>query len=188
MSPRFNLLPHRQMRREQARQIILRQVVVVMALALGIALAITGAFELHADRQRAFNGVVQEAIDLMVPAERASERQKQRHVYLQQQKRLIESLDARRSTSVLLLSDVAQALPKEISLVRLEENGEIFSLEGKATDNAAISKYFERISKSAYLSGLTMQEIRATEEQGLILYAFLISGRVKLIHVQEPTP
>jgi Tfp pilus assembly protein PilN len=103
----------------------------------------------------------------------------QRDDMLERQK-ILERLDARRSTSVMILDDVARALPSEAYLTRLEEDGDKFRLEGKALNNGAIAKLFESLVKSERLSALALEEIRLQEGESLAPYAFLIVGSVKL--------
>lgn len=129
---RFNLLPHRQMAHRAAVRLLGRQVMLLGGLA--ILLAALSALSLHwrLAQSLAMNEVINAAITESLPEYRQAARLQERYAKLLQRQQLIERLDARRSTSVLLLADVADALPQQAYLTRLEENGELFTVEGRA--------------------------------------------------------
>lgn len=180
MSSRFNLLPHRAQRQRWEKRVLVRQVSLVLVLALFAALFVHGSIVARLNYLKDYNGGLQSAVEKMLPEFQASQQFiKQRDDLLERQK-VLERLDARRSTSVMILDDVARALPPDVYLTRLEEDGERFRLEGKSLNNAAIAKLFESLVGSERLSGLALEEIRMQEGESLAPYDFLIVGNVKL--------
>ena len=179
---RFNLLPHRQMASRRALRLLGRQMLLVSALA--VVLAAMGAVYQHGRLAQvvAMNEVLNAAISDALPEYRQAARLRERYTKLLQRQQLIERLDARRSTSVLLLADVAEALPQQVYLTRLEENGELFTVEGRAVDTGAIARFMEKLSGSAYLTGTSLKEIRTqnAEKDAVAPFQFLIVGRVIL--------
>ena len=187
MISRFNLLPHRAQKQIWERRVLIRQISLVLLLALLVALVIHGVIVIRLNYLEAYNGGLRSAVEKILPDFRASQQlQKQRADMLERQK-VLERLDARRSTSVMILDDVARALPPDAYLTRLEEDGERFRLEGKAINNAAIAKLFEMLVRSERLSGLTLEEIRMQEAESLAPYVFLIVGNVKLNVMADST-
>lgn len=180
MISRFNLLPHRAQKQIWERRVLMRQIGLVLLLAFLVALVIHCVIVARLNYLEAYNGGLRSAVEKILPDFRASQQvRKQRDDMLERQK-VLEKLDARRSTSVMILEDVARALPQDVYLTRLEEDGERFRLEGRSLNNAAIAKLFESLLGSERLSGLALEEIRMQEAESLAPYVFLIIGNVKL--------
>lgn len=180
MISRFNLLPHRAQKQMWQKRVLLRQVGLVLVLALLTALLIHVSIFARLHYLEAYNREMQSALLKIIPEARASQQLlKQRDDMLERQK-VLEGLDARRSTSVMILDDVARALPLDVYLTRLEEDGERLRLEGKAVNNATIAKFFESLVRSERLSGLALEEIRMQEGESPAPYVFLINGKVIL--------
>lgn len=180
MISRFNLLPHRAQKQIWERRVLMRQIGLVLLLAFLVALVIHCVIVARLNYLEAYNGGLRSAVEKILPDFRASQQvRKQRDDMLERQK-VLEKLDARRSTSVMILEDIARALPQDVYLTRLEEDGERFRLEGRSLNNAAIAKLFESLLGSERLSGLALEEIRMQEAESLAPYVFLIIGNVKL--------
>lgn len=181
MSARFNLMPHRLQTQLWHRRVLARQVGVVLIVAMFCALMLYGVYSLHLKFLESYNATLRLVVDDVLPGYRESQRlMKQRDDMLEKQK-ILERLDARRSTSVQVLNDVALALPPDIYLTRLEEDGERFRLEGKSVNNAAIVHFFEQVVRSDRLAGLVLEEIRMQDGEGLAPYVFVIDGQVRLV-------
>ena len=180
MISRFNLLPHRAQKQMWHKRALARQVGLVLTFAFLTAMLIHVCILARLDYLEAYNRELQFALMQIIPASRASQQLlKQREDMLERQK-VLERLDARRSASVMILDDVARALPSDVYLTRLEEDGEMIRLEGKAVSNVTIVKFFESLVKSERLSGLALEEIRTQEGEGTTPYLFLINGRIIL--------
>lgn len=180
MISRFNLLPHRAQKQMWQKRTLVRQVGLVLVLALLTAMFIHVSIVARLNYLEAYNREMQSALLKIIPEARASQQLlKQRDDMLERQK-VLEGLDARRSTSVMILDDVARALPPDVYLIRLEEDGERLRLEGKAVSNVTIAKFFESLVRSERLSGLALEEIRMQEGEGPAPYVFLINGKVIL--------
>ena len=183
MTGRFNLLAHRTRLKLWHRRVLLRQLSVAALLAVISALLVNTLFGLKAGYITAYNATLRSEADVLVPEFQTSQQvMKQRDDMLEKQ-RILEMLDARRSTSVMILNDVAHALSKDIYLTRLEEDGERFRLEGRSVNNAAIARFFESIVASERLAGMSLEEIRMQEGEHGAPYTFAISGQVLLIGV-----
>ena len=180
MNSRFNLLPHRMQKQMWQKRVLARQVSLVLFLAFLTALLIHSSVVARLDYLESYNTRLQLAVAQILPEYLTAQQfVKQRDDMLERQK-ILERLDARRSTSVMILDDVARALPSDVYLTRLEEDGDKFRLEGKAANNGAIAQFFQLIVKSERLSGLALEEIRMQERGGLAPYVFLINGKVIL--------
>ena len=148
---------------------------------MACALLLNGAYSQNLQYIDAYNATLRLAVDDIAPGYRASQQlMRQRDDMLEKQK-ILERLDARRSTSVLILNDVALALPPDIYLTRLEEDGERFRLEGKSVNSAAIVHFFQQVVRSDRLTGLVLEEIRMQDGESLAPYIFVVGGQVRLI-------
>jgi type IV pilus assembly protein PilN len=177
---RFNLLPHRAQKQLWQKRVLARQAGLVLVMAVLTALLIHSSIVARLNYLETYNAGLQSLVAQILPEFRASQQfLKQRDDMLERQK-VLEGLDARRSTSVLILDDVARALPPDVYLTRLEEDGQRFRLEGKSVNNTAIAKFFEMLVRSERLPDLALEEIRVQEGERLAPYVFLIVGRVKL--------
>lgn len=180
MSPRFNLMPHRSQAQLWQRRVLARQMSVALLIAMLSALVLHGAYSWNVNFNKAYNATLRLAVDQIAPDFRAAQQlMKQRDDMLEKQK-ILERLDARRSTSVQILNDVALALSSDIYLTRLEEDGALFRLEGRSVNNAAIAQFFEQIVRSDRLTSLVLQEIRMEDGGNAAPYIFSISGQVRL--------
>lgn len=186
METRFNLLPHRQMSRDLAWRIFARQA--TMAACSALLMAALG--RLHMERSNAsemsFQQALIEANQRMEPRYEQSLRLEQEYQRMVLRQKVIEGLDARRSTSVLILNDLAAALPREVYLLRLSEDGKNFEVEGKSVDAAAIARFLERLANSAYLQQIRLGEIRIQDPEGMAAYQFSITGKVRLANMAKP--
>lgn len=177
---RFNLLPHRQMSQDRLRKILWRQITVASAAAIVLALLGQGWLHLRLAYEREEGQTLNAAIEALLADYRQAAHLQQRYTQLLQRQRLIESLDARRSTSVLLLADVAEAMPDQVYLTRLEEDGAQFSVEGRAVDSTDIARFLEKLSASMHLADVVLNEIRAQEQDVAAAFQYSIGARVKL--------
>lgn len=180
MTGRFNLLPHRSFRETRARQVLARQIALVSVVAFMSALLINSAVGLKVNYLQAYNLKLQSLVDQLVPSFQESQQLMKLRDDMLEKQQVLERLDARRSTSVLILNDVAQALPQDVYLTRLEEDGDRFRLEAKSVNSASVVRFFEAIVQSERLIGLALEEIRTQDGEHAAPYVFAINGQVKL--------
>lgn len=181
INQRFNLLPHRQISLTWSRKVLLRQVTVASGLAIILALLGQGWLHLRLSDAKEVGRALDAEIGKLLPDYRQVGNLRQQYAQLLARQRLIESLDARRSTSVLLLADVAEALPGQIYLTRLEEDGERFTVEGRSVDNSDIARFLEKLTVSNYLTDVVLNEILSQEQDAAVPFQFSIRARVRLV-------
>jgi type IV pilus assembly protein PilN len=188
MMRRFNLLPHRDIQQRWAQRVLGRQLLVVVLLGTGSALLVEMVLQLKDSYLTSYNNTINSAASQLVPDFRTSQDLlRQRDDMLEKQK-ILERLDARRSTSVLILDDLARALPQGVYLIRVEEDGEKFRLEGRSVNSGAIAHFFDSIVKSPWLANLILEEIRHVDDFQAVPYLFVINGQVSLIGTTDSSP
>ncbi len=183
MMKRFNLLPHRELKRRWLQRVLGRQIFV--ASGIGVVLALIGllAISLHVAYLSAYNKVLTEALaEQAVPFSSAQKLLAQRTA-LSDRKTILERVDARRTTSVLIMNDVVRSRPEGLYLTRLEENGDAFRLEGRAGGSESIAKFFERMSEAGNINALHLEEIQLIPLSTGSLYGFAMHGKVHLLDV-----
>ncbi|MBU3668162.1 MAG: hypothetical protein FGM53_06495 [Rhodocyclaceae bacterium] len=185
MDVRFNLLPHRRMSQDLAWRVFARQVTVTASAALVITALGALVMQRSNSDQVSFQQALIEENRRLVPEYEESLRVEQQYQRMVLRQKVIEGLDARRSTSVLILNDLAAALPREVYLLRLSEDGQLFEVEGKSVDAAAIARFLERLANSAYLEQVTLGEIRTQDSDGIAAYQFSITGKVRLANLAK---
>lgn len=136
--------------------------------------------QMRTESATSFSNALKLAIADQMPRYEESRGLRSQYQKMLQRQNLIEGLDARRSTTVLLMNDVSNALPREVYLVRLEEDGTVFRLEGRASEAAAIAKLVAHLSNSDYLREIVLGEVRAQELEAAAPYAFTLEGKVRL--------
>ena len=185
MDVRFNLLPHRRMSQDLAWRVFARQVTVTASAALVITALGALVMQRSNSDQVSFQQALIEENRRLVPEYEESLRVEQQYQRMVLRQKVIEGLDARRSTSVLILNDLAAALPREVYLLLLSEDGQLFEVEGKSVDAATIARFLERLANSAYLEQVTLGEIRTQDSDGIAAYQFSITGKVRLANLAK---
>lgn len=175
---RFNLLPHRQIVRNRAWRIFTRQVAVVSAAAVLVGGFVDVLIDIQKEGEAHFSQTIRAKIDALSLEFETSRRLESEYQRMLKRQHLIETLDSRRSTSILILNHLIDALPREVYLTRLEENGEHFVVEGRAVDAGNIARFFELLAQSRYLQQMTLGDIRAAEPESVAPFQFTFAGAV----------
>lgn len=165
-----------------AWRVFARQIGVVSMLAAILSILGTSVIHRMAANEADFGHGLTISINNLLPRFEESLSLERQSKQMLQRQRVIESLDARRSTSVLILNDLASALPKDIYLLRITEDGSQFTVEGRAIDPTAIARFLEKLSASAYLREMTLGEIRFQESDSVAPYQFAMAGKVRLVN------
>ena len=180
MTRRFNLLPHRELKRQWSLRVLGRQV--FLATVTGALLALLGSLAIdHSSAYlSAYNQVLNTAlVERALPYSRAQKLLAERAALIEK-KAILERVDARRTTSVLIMNDVIRARPEGLFLTRFEENGDQFRLEGQADTAASIARFFEQMNETSNVKGLVLEEVQLLTLSSGTLYEFSMHGKVHL--------
>jgi Tfp pilus assembly protein PilN len=71
-------------------------------------------------------------------------------------------------------------LPREIYLLRIEEDGVVFRVEGRSAEASAIARFLERLSSSLYLKDIILGEVKTQDPDSSAPYLFSLEGTVRL--------
>lgn len=178
---RFNLLPHRRLKRQQAQSILWRQVSVA-ALSGGV-LALLGSFvlEQRISYVESYNATLNSALLDQAPRYIQAQRLQEQLAALKEKIAFLEQVDARRTVSVQIMNDLARSRPDGLYLTSLEENGERFSVAGHALNPEVVASFYEQLCGSTHLDALMLEEIHQISHRGATLYDFTIRGKVQFV-------
>jgi type IV pilus assembly protein PilN len=180
MNKRFNLLPHQTMRRHWGIRILGRQLVVTSVLA---CILILMAFQIQSHRiddVEAFNKTLTDGIHAQMSDHKKAQAVLAEHRSLLEKKAVLERVDARRTTSVLIMADLVGSRPDGLYFTKLEENGESFRIEGRSSGSEAVAHFFERLTASRHIYDLVLEELQIVEHDAMQLFGFVMHGRVNL--------
>ena len=94
--------------------------------------------------------------------------------------KIIEQLKKNQIVPLLLLDEVSDKLPKGVWLTRLTDKGGLINMEGYAHSNYDLVGYVQKLKGSKHLTGVTLTESRQTELEGVSVYKFKLTFRVKV--------
>lgn len=157
---KINLLPWREDRRQQRkREFMVTLGAVVIASAVLVFLAIQ-FFDQQIQRQRDRNAFLDAEIKLLdVKIKDIQTLEAERDQLLQRQK-IIENLQANRSTTVHLMDELVTAIPDGVYLTLLKQSGTRLELQGRAQSHARISQFMDNLDRSDWLRYRDLQIIQ----------------------------
>lgn len=177
---RINLLPHRQIKREERK----REFNMMLAgiAVLGFALVflghtfISGQIETQTERNTRMekaiadlDGQIAEIKDL-----------KSKINDLLDRKQVVENLQTNRAQAVVLLDELSRKLPEGIFLRGLKEQGNLITIEGVADTNARVATMVRNYSGSEFLQNPTLVEIKADTVNNIKRNIFTLSVQQKI--------
>jgi type IV pilus assembly protein PilN len=160
---RVNLLPHREIKRKERRQVF--YVLCGISVAIGaaivglVALFINGEISSQNDSNAYIKGEnakldddIKEIVSLRTQIESLKARQK-----------AVEDLQGDRNLPVHVLDELVKNTPEGIYLRSLKQQGARITLNGLAANNAKVADYVRNLTNnSPWLTSPELQEIRAT--------------------------
>lgn len=189
---KINLLPWREERRQQRKREFLAM---LGAVAVASAILVFGAqqfFQLQLDRQQERIGVLDSEIKLLdVRIEKIKNLEAERDALLQRQ-RIIEKLQADRSTMVHVFDEIVGAIPDGVFLTELTQKGSNLELKGRGQSYARISRFMTQLESSPWLRNLDLnviaraEDAKATNEQRPMSLASLRQNFVVKMQITNP--
>lgn len=159
----INLLPWRERLRETRKKQFL------MFLGVGVGGVIAMIIFLHVvvqgwiDSQRAVNSTILSEIkkfDQQIIEIDGLKEQKQRLIARMQ---IIQTLQASRPMTVLLMQNLVKIIPDGVHLLKVQRSGDNIRLEGQAESNTRVSQLMRNIDASKWLKNPSLNEIKTTK-------------------------
>jgi type IV pilus assembly protein PilN len=158
---RVNLLPHREEKRKARRQqfyAMTGMVVVLVALIWLFGFLTIGRWITIQDEKNAFLKKEVAALDKDIAE---IKRLKEQTEIMLSRNRVIEALQATRSETVHLFTELARQVPEGIYLKSAKQAGRKISLNGYAQANARVSELMNKLDASPLLERPVLIEIKA---------------------------
>lgn len=172
---RINLLPYRDMRR---RKQILKYILVAISGLAVTALLLLAAhswanLEL-ADAKSSLQDIQQQNKALKVKIGELSEF-KEVQAEVQKKLELVDKLQRGRFRSLQTLQALSVAIPKNVWLTRVQDNGGTISISGLGESNRAVSGFMRSLEEQAVFSGVSLQVIKRESVGGVALRSFSLN-------------
>jgi type IV pilus assembly protein PilN len=162
MTPRINLLPHREERRKRARQhffVLAGGTAVVGAL---IVVAVHGFYAAKIETQEERNRFLKSEIVKLDKDIAEIKKLRDEIAALLARKQVIETLQADRAQTVHLLDELVRQMPEGVYLKAVRQQGLKVNLVGYAQSNARVSTLMRNIEASPFLEQPQLIEVLAT--------------------------
>jgi len=172
---RINLLPYRDARR---RGQILKYVLVAIVSLLLTGTALLASYSWSSMDLADANGSLQ-ALQDRNRALRAKigELSKFKEVQVEVQKKLdlVDKLQGGRFRSLESLHALALAIPKNVWLTQITDNGGTISISGRGESNRAVSSFMRALEEQKVFSGVRLQVIKREDAGGVPLRGFSLT-------------
>ena len=179
MAVRINLLPYRQIRREERQ----RQFNAMLAATavVGVAVVLIGQNYISGriDYQQNRNQRLEQAIAVLDKEIAEIQDLKARISDVLARKQVVENLQNGRNTAIILLDEVARTLPEGTYLKSVRQQGNLITLNGVADTDGRVVTLIRNLAESSWLENPELIEIHAITEKNLKQSAFTLTVRQK---------
>ena len=162
MSARINLLPHREERRNRARQhffVIAGGTAVIGALVVvAMHTFVAAKIETQEERNRFLKGEIAKLDKEIADINKL----KDDIQALLARKQIIETLQADRAQTVHLLDELVRQMPEGVYLKAVSQKGLRITLNGYAQSNARVSTLMRNVEVSPWLEKPELVEVKAS--------------------------
>ncbi|MGH6885097.1 MAG: PilN domain-containing protein [Geminicoccales bacterium] len=185
MSVRINLLPHREERRQRARQ----HFAVLGGLTAALGAVVVGAGYLYIagliSTQDQRNAFLKSEISKLDKEIAEIKKLKDEIAALLARKQIIETLQADRAQTVHLLDQLVRQMPEGVYLRQLRQRGLSINVQGYAQSNARVSTLMRNIESSPWLASPQLIEIKAARVGTKRLSEFNMNLQLKRVQLKE---
>ena len=183
---RINLLPHRQLKREQRKKQM--AVGAGIAVAIGLVVGLLGHTYLsgRVDTQRMRNAYLSEETKKLDTQIEKIKGIKEQTADLMARKQVVEGLQTSRAESVHLIDQLVRQLPEGVWIKTVKQTGQIVNIIGYAQTNGRISTLMRNIDSSEWLEKPELVEIKAVALNNNLISEFGMNVRVKRHQAEVP--
>lgn len=179
MAVRINLLPYRQIRREERQ----RQFNAMLAATavIGVAVVfigqnyISGRMEYQQER----NQRLEQAIAVLDKEIAEIKDLKARISDVLARKQVVENLQNGRNSAIILLDEIARRLPEGTYLKSVKQQGNLITLNGISDTDGRVVTLIRNLADSPWMENPELIEIHAVTEKNLKQSAFTLTVRQK---------
>lgn len=181
---RVNLLPHRQIRREERqREFGLMALFAAIAAATVIFMGYT-YINAKLDAQIERNSRLDAAIVKLDKEIADIKDLKDQISTMLERKQVVENLQINRSQAVIVLDELSRQLPEGMYLKSIKQQGEVITIEGVADTNARVATLVRNLSTSNLMESPSLVEIKSVIVNTLKQNAFVLNVNIKAPKVE----
>ena len=175
---RINLLPGKK------KPLILPPVLIYGTIATFIVIVVLVVFTVYLNKKVSAmqsNVFVKEKKlnDLKAKLKEVKDYEKDNEEFRQKTK-IIEQLKKNQVVPLRMLDEISEQLPKGVWLTKLTDKKGLVNIEGFAHSNYDLVAYVQNLKGSKYLKDVMLVESRQAEEEGVSVYKFKLTLRVKV--------
>jgi type IV pilus assembly protein PilN len=165
MTPRINLLPHREMKKAAKRRDFAIGAGLVAALAVMIVILVGGVIQGYISAQTARNQFIKGENEKLDGQIKEIANLREEIEALKARQTAVENLQGDRNQPVQLLDELVTLVPEGVFLRTLKQNGPKVTLTGLAQSNERVSEFLRNLGASKYLESPELVEIKASTFQ-----------------------
>ena len=175
---RINLLPWREVHRQEKKKEFISILVGIFILAGLIAYLWVSSAQSSINDQRARNRLLQTEISAL--EEQVSEIQelKNRREELLNRMRVIQDLEGTRPVIVRVFDEMVRAIPDGVFLNAMSREGEVISLGGIAESNNRVSSFMRNLDESNWFAAPNLNAVTAAPEYDEQANSFNMTVRI----------
>lgn len=158
---KINLLPWRQVRREERQKAFYALLGVSAAVGLVIAFGVISFFDGKIENQNGRNSYLTTQISALEAQIKEIETLERERASLLRRKQVIEELQASRSQMVHLFDELVRTIPDGVKLNSIKQVGQQLTLSGVAQSNARVSSYMRSLQQSGWVASPDLSIIEA---------------------------
>ena len=177
--PHINLLPWRELQREESKKKFITILVAVAVFCFLSMYLLSSFYAGLKDGQNLKNNYLSSEISMLdkkISEIRGLDRKKEN---LQQRMHLIEELQSSRNLGTQIMDEVAKIVPQGVYLTKLERRGSQIHVLGRSESNNSLSTMMRQVQGSYLLERPTMQGIVAGDQTSRLLSDFNMEFYVK---------
>ncbi|TMO72926.1 pilus assembly protein PilN [Pseudoalteromonas sp. S3785] len=177
--PHINLLPWRELQREESKKKFITIIVAVVIGCFACMYLLSSFYAGLKDGQNLKNNYLSSEISMLDKKISEIRDLDKRKENLQQRMRLIEELQSSRNLGTQIMDEVAKIVPQGVYLTKLERRGRQIHVLGRSESNNRLSTMLRQVQGSYLLERPTMQGIVAGDQASRLLSDFNMEFYVK---------
>lgn len=162
---RINLLPHRELKRKRQQKEFFVLLASVVGIGAGIWFVVHSYEDNRLHEQEDRNKYLQDEIAKLDKQIEEIKDLKDQTAALIARKNVVESLQANRNQTVLLLDQLVRQLPDGLYLTGVKQKGNSINIVGMAQSNARVSTFMRNLEASPYMEKPSLVEIHAATDK-----------------------
>lgn len=162
---KLNLLPWREVRRQQRKKEFFVMLGAVCAAGVGLAFVAYLFVQSQLDLQDQRNARLQQEIQLLDQKIAEIKTLDEERAGLLKRKEIIESLQASRSVMVHLFDELARSTPDGVQLTGIKQAGTMITLDGVSQSPARVAQFMRNLEASPFLKEADVKFVQRSESR-----------------------